>query len=243
MLLLLAPVFVMTSCKDDEPEPCSTGDPLIVGCECVDGTITNQTGTDACASRGGVHHWICDESLIQFATISGIITIENIETWAIWKDSGEVQLTIFPEFVNAPPPAGAGWGAISPNILYPGFPGGTFALGAPYNSQNPLVLTYVPGQTEYQYELEVDPGTYSALALGFRHDGVADPSLKTATLGAHWNNPGTVSHGIVIKVDVGGGQIVTIFDYPAPTAITVEKGDDLKINFKADFAFVEQWYQ
>lgn len=200
MLLLLAPVVMMTSCKDDEPTP-------------------------------------------DTATIHGTITIDNAPLWATWQDSGEVQLTIFPAFVDAAPPAGAGWGAISPNILYPGFPGGTFALGAPYNSQNPLVLTYVPGQTEYHYELEVDPGTYSALALGFRHDGVSDPSLKTATLGVHWNTPATVSHGIVIKADIGGGQIITIFDYPAPSTITVAKGDNVEINFKADFAFVTQWYQ
>ena len=214
-----------------------------MGSECNDGTFTNQTGTNACGSRGGVKRWICDESLLEYATISGTITIENPNTWGIWKDSGEVQLTIFPEFVNAAPPAGAGWGPISPNTLYPGFPGGTFALGAPSNAQNPIVLTYVPGQTEYPYELEVDPGTYSALALGFRHDGISDPSLKTATLGVHWNTPATVSHGIVVKIDVGGGQIVTIFDYPAPTTFTLVKGDDVQINFKADFAFVEQWYQ
>ncbi len=96
----LAPVVIMTSCKDDEPTP-------------------------------------------DTATIHGTITIDNAPLWATWQDSGEVQLTIFPAFVDAAPPAGAGWGPISPNVLYPGFPGGTFALGAPYNSQNPLVLTYV----------------------------------------------------------------------------------------------------
>ncbi|MBK9103745.1 MAG: hypothetical protein IPL92_04070 [Saprospiraceae bacterium] len=36
-------------------------------------------------------------------------------------------------------------------------------------------------------KLEVDPGTYSALAIGFRHNGDSDPSKKTATLGVHWN--------------------------------------------------------
>ncbi len=174
------------------------------------------------------------------ATIHGTITMENASTWAVWQDSGEVQLTVFPEFIDAAPPAGKGWGPISPNVLYSGFPGGTFALSAPVGIQ---VLTYVPGQTEYHYEIEVDPGTYSALALGFRHDGVSDPSLKTATLGVHWNTPATVSHGIVLKVDIGGGQIVTLFNYPAPSTITVEKGDNVEINFKADFSFVNQWYQ
>ena len=42
------------------------------------------------------------------ATIHGTITIDNAELWATWQDSGEVQLTIFPEFVDAAPPAGAG---------------------------------------------------------------------------------------------------------------------------------------
>ena len=98
MLLLLLPVAMMTSCKDDEPAP-------------------------------------------DTAIIKGTITIANAELWATWKDSGVVEVTIFPAFVDAAPPAGAGWGPISPNILYPGFPGGTFALGAPYNAQNPVILT------------------------------------------------------------------------------------------------------
>jgi hypothetical protein len=105
------------------------------------------------------------------------------------------------------------------------------------------VLTYVPGQTEYHYELEVEPGTYSALAIGLRHHTIVDPSLRTATLGVHWGTPAEVSHGIVLKADVGGGQIITIFDEPAPVEITVQRGDEREINFKADFAFVEAWYQ
>jgi hypothetical protein len=240
MLLALMPIMTFTSCGKDDPEPCSAGDPAIVGCECNDGTITNETESTACSSRGGVHHWICDASLIQYATISGTVTIENEDLWATWKDSGEVQITIFPAFSLNPP---AGWGDIPVDALYPGFPGGRFALGAPYNAQNPIVLTYVPGQTEYHYELQVEEGTYSALAIGFRHAFIVDPSLRTATLGVHWDTPTVVSHGIILKVDVGGGQIVTIFDEPAPTVITVQKGDDRKINFKADFAFVEAWYQ
>ena len=123
------------------------------------------------------------------ATIHGTITIDNVELWSTWQDSGELQLTIFPEFVDAAPPTGAGWGPISPDVLYPGFPGGTFALGAPSNSQNPIILEYVPGTSTYEYELEVDPGTYSALALGFRHDFITDASLRTATLGVHWGSP------------------------------------------------------
>ncbi len=184
-----------------------------------------------------------DEVQPDTATIHGTITIDNNDVWATWQDSGEVQLTIFPEFVEAAPPTGAGWGAISANVLYPGFPGGTFALGAPSNAQNPIILNYTPGVNTYHYELEVDPGTYSALALGFRHDLVTDPSLRTATLGVHWNNPDSTSHGIVIKVDVGGGNIVTFYNYPAPVTFTLNKGDNVEYNFKADFSFVEAWYQ
>jgi len=175
------------------------------------------------------------------ARIHGTITIDSTELWATYKDSGIVEITIFPEFINAAPPAGAGWGPISPNLLYPGFPGGTFALGAPYNSQNPIILTYVPGQTEYHYELEVDPGTYSALAVGFRHNLISDPSRKTATLGVHWNTPATTSSGIVYNVVLPGGQIFPAINDPAPSVITVEKGDDVELNFRADYAFVLVW--
>lgn len=198
MLLLLLPVAMMTSCKDEQATP-------------------------------------------DTAIIHGTITIDSSELWATWKDSGVVEVTIFPEFVDAAPPTGAGWGPISPNILYPGFPGGTFALGAPYNSQNPVVLTYVPGQTQYHYEIEVDPGTYSALAVGFRHNLITDASKKTATLGAHWSTPDTTSSGIVLIVPVGGGQFMTVIDDPAPSTITVKKGDNVEINFRADFAFVLKW--
>ena len=198
MLLLVAPVLMMTSCKDDEPTP-------------------------------------------DTAKIHGTITLENAELWDTWKDSDEVQLTIFPEFSLNPP---AGWGAVPADFLYPGFPGGTFALGAPYNSQNPLVINYQPGTTSIDYEISnIDPGTYSALAIGLRHNTITDPSLRTATLGVHWGNPNTTSHGIVIKVDVGGGQIVTVFDEPAPSTITLAKGDNKEINFKADFSILPLWFQ
>ena len=195
MLLLLVPVAMMTSCKDDEPTP-------------------------------------------DTATIHGTITIDSSELWATWKDTGVVEVTIFPEFSLNPP---AGWGDIPVDFLYPGFPGGRFALGAPWNAQNPIVLTYVPGQSEYHYEIEVDPGTYSALAVGFRHNAISDPSKKTATLGAHWGTPATTSSGLVIKVDIGGGQIFTAINDPAPSVITVEKGDNVELNFRADFAFVLTW--
>jgi hypothetical protein len=172
------------------------------------------------------------------ARIYGTITIDNTNLWATWRDSGEVQLTIFPEFSLNPP---AGWGPVPDNFFGPGVPGGTFAIGAPYNAQDPKVQTYEPGKTQYPYEIIVDPGTYSALALGFRHNHITDPSKRTATLGVHWDNPATVSHGIVIKVNIMG-NIVPIFNFPPPVPITVEAGDNVQIDFRADFGFVEDWY-
>lgn len=163
----------------------------------------------------------CDDDEPMTATIFGTITIENAEIWETWVDSGEVLLTVFPEFSLDPP---AGWGA---------GPAGTFAYGAPVNAQNPFVLEYQPGVSQYDYEIELDPGTYSALALGFRHDFIQDPSLRSATLGVYWEMPGEVSHGIVID---------PIFNEPPPASFTVDAGDRRELNFRADFAFVELWY-
>ena len=173
------------------------------------------------------------------AKISGTITIDNPQIWEQWKDSGEVQLTLFPEFKLDPFP-GAGWGTVPDNFYGPGVPGGTFALGAPVNAQNPIVLNYQPGVTQYNYSITVDPGEYSALALGFRHDNVTDPTKRTATLGVHHSNPNVVSYGIVIRPAIGAPNI---FNEPAPTTIILEKGDDVDIDFKADFAIVPLWYQ
>ena len=173
------------------------------------------------------------------AIIKGNITLLNTDVWEQYQDSGEVQLTIFPEFSLNPP---AGWGPIPDDAFGPGVPGGTFAAGAPSNAQNPLIFEYQANANVGSYELEVDPGTYSALALGFRHDFVTDPSLRTATLGVHWGNPAEVSHGIVIKANIGG-NIITLFDEPAPTAITVEAGDEITIDFTADFGIIPQWYR
>lgn len=181
-----------------------------------------------------------DEPAPTTAIIKGTISLMNTDIWAQYQDSGEVQLTIFPEFSLNPP---AGWGAIPDGTFGPGVPGGTFAIGAPANAQNPLIATYQAGSNALDYELEVDPGTYSALALGFRHNLVTDPSLKTATLGVHWDTPGQVSYGIVIKADVGGGNIVSIFEEPAPSTFTVAAGDEVTINFTADFGIIPLWYR
>jgi hypothetical protein len=182
----------------------------------------------------------CEEEEPAMTRVFGTITIQNPDTWGVWQDSGEVQVTIFPQFSLDPL---AGWGAIPDNTLGPNVPGGTFAVGAPYNSQNPLVLEYVPGKTIYNYELELEPGTYSALALGFRHDQVTDPSKKTATLGVHWGNPTEVSHGVVIKIRTPNGAVVPVYNYPAPLSFDLMEGESKEINFTADFNFVNTWYR
>ena len=174
------------------------------------------------------------------AKISGTVTIQNAALWSTWKDSGVVELVIFPKYSLDPFP-GSGWGDVPADYYGPGSLDGRYALGAPYNSQNPLVITYSPGISGFTYDLTVDPGTYSALALGFRHNRITDPSLKTATLGVYWDHPTQVSHGIIIKANIGG-QAVTLFNDPAPTTITVAKGDKITLDFTADFAFVQQWY-
>ncbi len=171
--------------------------------------------------------------------IYGNITIDNVDTWAAWQDSGVVEITIFPEFSLDPP---SGWGEVPDDFFGPGVLGGTFALGAPYNAQNPIILDYVPGQNVYPYELEIEAGSYSALALGFRHNTIVDPTKKTATLGVHWEKPNEISHGIVIKIQAGP-QVMTIFDYPAPVSIQINEGEEKEINFKADFNFVNEWFR
>lgn len=173
-------------------------------------------------------------------TVFGTITIENADVWESWVDSGEVQLTLFSEFSLDPL---AGWGEVPDNFFGPGVPGGTYAVGAPYNSQNPLILEYEPGKTEYEFEIEVDPGTYSALALGFRHDFVNDPTLKSATLGVYWGNANEVSHGVVIKVPGPGGMVIPVFNEPPPATFEVKANEQKELNFRADFGFVNVCYQ
>ena len=175
------------------------------------------------------------------ATIRGTITVQNADLWEIWQDSGEVQLSIFPQFEIALPPAapsGKGWGDVPNEYFGPGVPGGRFALSAPTES---ITIQLVPGQSTYPYSLTVQPGTYSALALGFRHDFISNPSTRTATLGVHWDNPTDVSYGLVINVPAGPGQFISIINEPAPSVITVAAGDELDIDFTADLGFVNVW--
>jgi len=170
-----------------------------------------------------------DEPTPDTATIKGTITIDNAELWATWKDSGIVQIALFPEFSLDPFP-GAGWGDVPDGYYGPGVPGGRFPLGAPSYTGD---IQYSAGANIITFETEVQPGTYSALALGFRHNLVTDPALKTATLGVYWNMPNEVSHGIKLGP----------FNEPAPVVLTLEKGDNVTLDFRADFGIVELWYQ
>jgi hypothetical protein len=172
------------------------------------------------------------------ATIHGTITLQNASLWDTWKDSGDVELSLFGDFVAAPPPNGKGWGYFPADLLYPGAPDGMFPLSAPNFTDT---VAYVQGQTQIHYELVVTPGTYSALAIGLRNNSVSNPSTKTATLGVAFDHPTEVSHGILLKVGPPGGPFTTILDEPAPSTITVAKGDNVEINFTADFSFVLVW--
>ena len=167
----------------------------------------------------------CDDDKPNKATIHGTITFRNVDVWKAMgtgtkadEDSGEVQVTIFAEGI---------WANQGGGVVVPG--------GAPFNAQNPFILTRVAGDSTYEYEIEVDPGTYSALAVGFRTDRNVASDKKTATLGVYWNMPNQVSHGIAIPMSP--------FNYPAPVAITVAKGDNSELNFVADFGFVNMWFQ
>lgn len=165
----------------------------------------------------------CDDDKPNTATIHGTITFRNVDVWKAKytytkadEDSGEVQVTIFADGV---------WTDVGGGMIVPG--------GAPFNALNPFILTRVDGDSTYEYEIEVDPGTYSALAVGFRTNRNVSANNKTATLGVYWNHPDSISHGIVIP---------PYYNYPIPAAITVEKGDDVQLNFKADFGFVNSWF-
>lgn len=165
----------------------------------------------------------CKDDEPKTTKVFGTITMENTDVWNTWQDSGVVEVTIFPAFSLDP---AAGWGEV------PG--AGTFPLGAPYNSQDPVVLTYEAGKTQYDYEIEVEPGTYSAIAVGIRHNRFTDPNCKTATLGVYFGNENEVSYGIVIPN--------TPLNYPSPSTITVKAEEQKELNFKADFSFVNVWY-
>jgi hypothetical protein len=115
-------------------------------------------------------------------------------------------------------------------------------INAPFNAQNPSVLTRifagayagVGGDSTYEYTIEgLAPGTYSCLAVGFRTNRSYNSTKKTATLGVYWNNPNNVSSGLYIP---------SALNDPAPSTITVAKGDNVQLDFKADVGFVNTWF-
>ena len=65
----------------------------------------------------------CSDEVTQ-EKIYGEIELKNADVWSTWVDSGEVQVTLFPEFSLDPL---AGWGEVPDNAFGPGVPGGTFA--------------------------------------------------------------------------------------------------------------------
>jgi hypothetical protein len=173
------------------------------------------------------------------AKLHGTVTFENVPIWTAWVDSGAVQLNIFPEFSLDPY---AGWGEVPDNLFGPGSLGGFFPIGAPINTQDPIEVEYEAGITGFSYEIELDPGTYSALAVGFKHYYIDDSFKSTAPIGVYYGNPDVASYGVRISISTPMGPI-QILDDPAPTILELEAGDDFEYNFKADFALVPQYFQ
>lgn len=171
-----------------------------------------------------------DDKTPDYAVIRGTITFENVDEWATWQDSGQVDVGIWPAYNLATPSTSSGWGAYPANFYFPGSAAGLAPLNVPAFDS---VLARNGSSTTYDYSFRVEPGTYSAVAVGFRHSRITDPSTRTASLGVHWGMPDSVSHGIVVGP----------FNYPGPTAVTVEAGDVVDLDFKADFGFVNVWFQ
>lgn len=155
----------------------------------------------------------------EFATVSGTITFENT---SMWPDSGEVEVTIWPQGV---------WTAFGPT-------------GPPQNPNNPFMVTKVQGKTEYTYTIDGLPeGTYSAIAVGWRHPDEDLPAqCRSVVLGVYLANTDTVSTGLVIPG--------TAFQGPLPDSVLVAKGQTVNnLDIKADFgiiapytAFLQQFF-
>lgn len=152
----------------------------------------------------------------EFASVSGTITFKNI---AMWPDSGEVQVTIFP--------AGAtGWTAMGP-------------LGPPQNPNDPVVLTKNGTQNQYDFTIDGLPeGGYSALAVGWRRPNAQNypGNKRTASIGVFWSDPDSASSGLNIPM--------TPLQEPLPTAINLSKGEEKSgLNLTADFGYVPIFIQ
>lgn len=148
----------------------------------------------------------------EFATISGTVTFENV---TLWPDSGEVQITIWPQGV---------WTAFGP-------------MGPPQNPNNPITLTKNNNQSRYDYQIDGLPkGEYSAIAVGWRHpDETLPAEQRSAVLGVYLDDSNTVSVGLVIPN--------TPFQGPLPAVFTLEKGQNRTgMDIKADFANIQLFF-
>jgi hypothetical protein len=150
----------------------------------------------------------------EFASVSGTITFDNV---ALWPDSGEVQVTIWPQGV---------WTQCGPT-------------GPPQNPNNPLVLTKVTAQTQYSYIIDGLPeGEYSAIAVGWRHPNENLPAeRRTAVLGVYINNLNTASTGLNCPPNIPLQDLL-------PIVITLRKGENRNgLNIRADFAKIQLFFR
>ncbi len=149
----------------------------------------------------------------EFASVSGTITFDNV---ALWPDSGEVQVTIWPQDV---------WTQCGP-------------MGPPQNPNNPLVLTKVAGQTQYSYTIDGLPeGEYSAIAVGWRHPDESLPDeRRSAVLGVYLNNPNTASTGLNCPPNIP-------LQDPLPVVVTLQRGENRTgLDIRADFAKIQLFF-
>ena len=146
------------------------------------------------------------------STITGTITFQN---FAMWPDSGEVQITIFPQSI---------WTANGP-------------IGPPQNANNPVILARDVTVNQYNYFIgDLPAGEYSAIAVGWRHpDETLPAEQRTAVLGVYLNGSNTVSTGLNIPDSP--------FQGPLPAVINIEKGrDHAGLSFTADFANIQLFF-
>ncbi len=138
---------------------------------------------------------------------SGTITLENI---AAWPDSGDVLVTLWGENV---------WTANGP-ILGPA---------------GVVILTKVPGQTQYEFSFEgISAGSYSAISVGWRFpDETLDSACRSVTLGVYINDASVASTGLIFQ------GAPPPFQGPLPEVVTVEENKTTRdLDLKADFGIM-----
>ncbi|MFQ5674565.1 MAG: hypothetical protein ACE5G1_01600 [bacterium] len=145
------------------------------------------------------------------SSISGTITFDNV---MMWPDSGEVQVTIWPQGV---------WTASGP-------------IGPPQNATEPVTIVRNGIENQYGYLITGLPdGEYSAVTVGWRHpDETLPAEQRSAVLGVYLSDPNMISTGLVIPN--------TPFQGPLPSVISVKKEDRTKVDIRADFAFLALFF-